>query len=191
MTKPRMCSDGLYVDIVDHIDESDGVSRDIAPVVEPDKTLYWIAKIQSGSEVNFNNTYMVRVYYFVQVVERFQVVEGSLEELIRQSFPGRIGVMDMATDGVIVQMTGGMVMRIVRRETDYSTFEAGWIPFLVTASLRSGRIVTVVSGDRKLYSFKLRSLVPEPLFPGGAVTVPVGIGTPYGEVEKKKEKRIR
>ena len=114
----------------------------------------------------------------------------SLEEVIRQSFPGRIEVMDISSDGVIVQMTGGMIMRIVRREDDYSTFEAGWIPALATASGRSGSIVTLVSGEKKLYSFKLGSIVPEPLHEGGAVLVPIGIGTPYGEPEKK-EKRIR
>ncbi len=115
----------------------------------------------------------------------------SLEEVVRQFFPGRIQVLDTSTDGVIVQMTGGMIMRIVRREEDYTTYEAGWIPFLVTASDRAGSIITVVSDAKRLYSFKLGSIVPEPLYEGGAVSVPIGVGTPYGEVEKKKEKRIR
>jgi len=113
----------------------------------------------------------------------------SLKEVIRQPFPGRIGIIDMSVDGVIVQMTGGMIMRIVRQEEDYGTYEAGWIPVLATSSGRSGEIVTVVSEEMRLYSFRLRSIVPEPLYEGGAVSVSIGIGTPYGEVEKKEKRK--
>ena len=113
----------------------------------------------------------------------------SLEEVIRQPFPGRIGIIDMSVDGVIVQMTGGMIMRIVRQEEDYGTYEAGWIPVLATSSGRSGEIVTLVSEEMRLYSFRLRSIVPEPLYEGGAVSVPIGIGTPYGEPEKKEKRK--
>ena len=81
-------------------------------------------------------------------------------------------------------------MRIVRREGEYSTFEAGWIPVLATASGMSSGIVTLVSEEMRLYCFMLDSVVPEPLYEGGAVSVPIGTGTPYGEPEKK-EKRIR
>ncbi len=114
----------------------------------------------------------------------------KLEEVVRQPFPGRIDIIDMSSDGVIVQMTGGTIMKIARAEGEYRTYEAGWIPFLSSYSGRSGDIVTLVSEDMRLYSFRLGSIVPDPLYEGGAVTVPVGIGTPYGEPEKK-EKRER
>lgn len=113
----------------------------------------------------------------------------SLKEVIRQPFPGRIGIMDMSANGVIVQMTGGMIMRIVRQEEEYGTYEAGWIPVLATSSGRSGEIVTLISEKNRLYSFRLRSIIPEPLYEGGAVSVPIGVGTPYGEPEKKEQKR--
>jgi hypothetical protein len=113
----------------------------------------------------------------------------SLKEVIRQPFPGLIGVIDMSADGVIVQMTGGMIMRIVRQEEDYGTYEAGWIPVLATSSGRSGEIVTLVSEEMRLYSFRLRSIVPEPIYEGGAVSVPIGTGTPYGEPEKKEKRK--
>ncbi|MCK4548919.1 MAG: hypothetical protein KAU49_02075 [Candidatus Krumholzibacteria bacterium] len=115
----------------------------------------------------------------------------SLEEVARQPFPGRLDIIDKSADGVLVQMTGGTIMRIARQEGEYSTCEAGWIPVLATASSRSGGIVTLVSEEMRLYSFRLDSVVPEPLYEGGAVSVPIGVGTPYGKVEKKKEKRIR
>lgn len=82
-------------------------------------------------------------------------------------------------------------MRIARRDGEYGTYEAGWVPVLATASGRSGDIVTLVSDKEKLYSFRLKSVVPVPLREGGAVSVPAGVGTPYGEVEKKKKKRDR
>lgn len=113
----------------------------------------------------------------------------SLKEVIRQPFPGRIGIIDMSSHGVIVQMTGGMIMRIVRQKEDYSTYEAGWIPVLATSSGRAGEIVTLVSEKKKLYSFRLRSIIPEPLNDGGAVSVPIGTGTPYGEPEKKEKRK--
>jgi hypothetical protein len=31
--------------------------------------------------------------------------------------------------------------------------------------------------------------VPQPLEEGGAVSVPIGIGTPYGEAEKKEKRK--
>ncbi len=114
----------------------------------------------------------------------------SLEEIARQPFPGRLDIIDMSSESVIVQMTGGTIMRIAREEGEYSTYEAGWIPVLASYSGRSGDIVTLVSEDMRLYSFRLGSIVPEPLDEGGAVTVPVGVGTPYG-VPEKKEKRKR
>ena len=113
----------------------------------------------------------------------------SLEEIIRQPFPGRVRVIDMSSEGVIVQMTGGTIMRIVRKEDEYSTFEAGWIPFLAEASGRAGAVVTLISDEMRLYSFRLDSIVPEPLYEGGAVSVPIGIGTPYGEPEKKEKRK--
>ena len=113
----------------------------------------------------------------------------SLEEVARQPFPGRLDIIDMSADGVLVQMTGGMIMRIAREKGEYSTFEAGWIPFLAIASGRSGDIVTLVSDEMKLYSFRLGSIVPEPLSKGGAVSVPIDIGTPYGEPEKKEKRK--
>lgn len=115
----------------------------------------------------------------------------TLTELARQPFPGRLDIMDMSKDGILVQMTGGTIMRIARREGKYGTYEAGWIPELATAAGRSGHIVTFVSDKGKLYSFRLDSVVPEPLHEGGAASVPVGTGTPYGQVEEKKKKRDR
>jgi hypothetical protein len=105
----------------------------------------------------------------------------GLDEVLRQPFPGRLNVIDMSSAGVIVQMTGGTIMRIVRKDNEYSTYEAGWIPILATDACRSGGVVTLVSEDMKLYSFELGSIVPEPLYEGGAVSVPIGVGTPYGE----------
>ena len=113
----------------------------------------------------------------------------SLREIIRQPFPGRLDIIDMSGEGVIVQMTGGTIMRIVRKEDEYNTYEAGWISILALYSGRSGDIVTLVSEDMRLYSFRLGSIVPEPLYEGGAVTVPVGIGTPYGKPEKKEKRK--
>jgi hypothetical protein len=113
----------------------------------------------------------------------------SLKEIIRQPFPGRVRVIDMSSEGVIVQMTGGTIMRIVRKEDEYSTFEAGWIPYLAEASGRTGAVVTLISDELRLYSFRLDSMVPEPIFEGGAASVPIGIGTPYGEPEKKEKRK--
>jgi hypothetical protein len=113
----------------------------------------------------------------------------SLKEIIRQPFPGRVRVIDMSSEGVIVQMTGGTIMRIVRKEDEYSTFEAGWIPYLAEASGRTGAVVTLISDEMRLYSFRLDSMVPEPIYEGGAVSVPIGIGTPYGEPEKKEKRK--
>jgi hypothetical protein len=112
----------------------------------------------------------------------------TLEEVIRQPFPGKVRVIDMAPDGVIVQMAGGMIMRISRRETEYSTYEAGWIPFISTESARSGGIVSLVSEEEQLYSFELKSLVPEPIVEGGAAIVPIGTGAPPERPKEKKEK---
>lgn len=113
----------------------------------------------------------------------------SLREIVRQPFPGRLDIIDMSGEGVIVQMTGGMIMRIAREKDEYNTYEAGWIPVLASYSGRSGDIVTLVSKDMRLYSFRIGSIVPEPLYERGAVSVPIGIGTPYGEpgkIEKRK-----
>jgi hypothetical protein len=113
----------------------------------------------------------------------------SLREVIRQPFPGRIRIIDISSGGVVVQMTGGTVMRLVRKGDEYGTLEAGWLPVLATASGIWGGIVTLVSEDSRLYSFRLGSIVPEPLYEGGAVTVTPRIGTPYGEPEKKEKRK--